>query len=274
MKLQDKVAIIIGAGRGIGRGIVDAFAKDGAKLVLVSRTLEQIEAAAQEVRNLGADAIAISVDVADPDDVERMVVQTLDRFSRIDILVNNAAVLGPVGPLQTNDMRQWADAMRINVTGLAMCCHAVLPAMIEQGGGKIINLSGAGVTQPSETLSAYGTSKAAVIRFTETLAIEMRPHNICVNALGPGQIDTTFLDPMATDESLVAPVMRSHVQNTKSGRGASLESAASLAVWLASSDSDGLSGRLISSTQDDWRNLASRIPEIMESDKYTLRFVS
>ena len=155
-----------------------------------------------------------------------------------------------------------------------MCCHAVLPAMIEQGRGKIINLSGAGVTQPSETLSAYGASKAAVIRFTETLAVEMRPHNIFVNALGPGQIDTSLLDPMASDESLVAPVMQSHVRNTRSGHGASLENAAALAVWLASSDSDGLSGRLISSTQDDWRTLASRIPEIMESDKYTLRFVS
>ena len=240
----------------------------------MSRTLEQIEQAAQEARNLGADVIAISADIADADDVERMAAQTLDRYSRIDILVNNAAVLGPVGPLQTNDMRQWADAMRINVTGLVMCCHAVLPAMIEQGGGKIINLSGAGVAQPSETLSAYGTSKAAVIRFTETLAIEMRPHSIFVNALGPGQIDTSLLDPMASDESLVAPVMQSHVRNTKSGRGASLENAAALAVWLSSSDSDGLSGRLISSTQDDWRTLASRIPEIMESDKYTLRFVS
>lgn len=274
MKLKDKVAIITGAGRGIGRGIVDAFAKEGARLVLVSRTLSQVEEAAQEARNLGADAIALTVDVADTDDVQRMVEQARNRFSRIDILVNNAAILGPVGPLQANDMRHWAETMRINVTGLALCCHAVLPAMIEQGGGKIINLSGAGVTQPSETLSAYGTSKAAVIRFTETLAIEMRQHDIFVNALGPGQIDTTLLDPMASDDSMIAPEMQSHVRNTKSGRGASLESAVALAVWLASSDSDGLSGRMVSSTQDGWQNLASRIPEIMESDRYTLRFVN
>ncbi len=272
MKLSGRVAIITGAGRGIGRGIAEAYAREGANLVLASRTPAQVEGAAREARALGVEAIAIAVDVAESKDVRRMVDETLERFSRVDVLVNNAAILGPVGPLHSNDMRHWAEAMRINVTGLVMCCHAVLPAMMEQDGGKIINLSGAGVTRPSETISAYGTSKAAVIRFTETLALEMRPHNISVNALGPGQIDTALLDPMASDDSLIEPVMGAMVRRTKSGEGASLEEAAALAVWLASSESDGLSGRLISATQDDWRNLGPHIPEITDSDRFTLRF--
>ena len=272
MKLSGKVAIITGAGRGIGRGIAEAYAREGANLVLASRTPAQVEGAAREAHALGVEAIAIAVDVAESKDVRRMVDETLERFSRVDVLVNNAAILGPVGPLHSNDMRHWAEAMRINVTGLVTCCHAVLPAMMEQGGGKIINLSGAGVTRPSETISAYGTSKAAVIRFTETLALEMRPHNISVNALGPGQIDTALLDPMASDDSLIEPVMGAMVRRTKSGQGASLEEAAALAVWLASSESDGLSGRLISATQDDWRNLGPHIPEITDSDRFTLRF--
>ena len=272
MTLRGKVAIITGAGKGIGRGIARAYAAEGARLVLVSRTLAQVEDAAAEARAAGAEASALAVDVSRPADVRRMVEHTLERHSRIDALVNNAAILGPVGPLHLNDAEHWAQAININVTGLMLCCHAVLPTMIEQGGGKIINLSGAGVTRASETISAYGTSKAAVVRFTETLALEMRPHNVSVNALGPGQIDTGLLDPMAADDSLIEPMMGAMVRRTKSGQGASLEEAAALAVWLGSDASDGLTGRLISATQDGWRELGPRIPEIMASDRYTLRF--
>ena len=272
MTLRGKAAIITGAGKGIGRGIARAYASEGAKLVLVSRTLGQVESAAEEARASGAEASALAVDVANPDNVRRMVDHTLERYSRVDVLVNNAAILGPVGPLHLNDADHWTQAININVTGLMLCCHAVLPHMIEQGGGKIINLSGAGVTRASETISAYGASKAAVVRFTETLALEMLPHNVSVNALGPGQIDTELLDPMAGDDSLIEPVMGAMVRRTKSGKGAPLEEAAALAVWLASDASDGLTGRLISATQEDWRELAARIPQIMASDQYTLRF--
>ena len=274
MTIRGKVVIITGAGKGIGRGIARAYTSEGAMLVLVSRTLAQVEDAADEARAAGAEASALAVDVSKPDDVRRMVEHTLERFSRVDVLVNNAAILGPVGPLHLNDAEHWAQAVNINVTGLMLCCHAVLPHMIEQGGGKIINLSGAGVTRASETISAYGTTKAAVVRFTETLALEMLPHNVSVNALGPGQIDTDLLDPMASDDSLIEPMMGAMVRRTKSGRGAPLEEAAALAVWLASDASDGLSGRLISATQDDWRELGPRIPQIMASDLYTLRFNS
>ena len=274
MTIRGKVAIITGAGKGIGRGIARAYTSEGAMLVLVSRTLAQVEDAADEARAAGAQASALAVDVSKPDDVRRMVEHTLERFSRVDVLVNNAAILGPVGPLHLNDAEHWAQAVNINVTGLMLCCHAVLPHMIEQGGGKIINLSGAGVTRASETISAYGTTKAAVVRFTETLALEMLPHNVSVNALGPGQIDTDLLDPMASEDSLIEPAMGAMVRRTKSGRGAPLEEAAALAVWLASDASDGLSGRLISATQEDWRELGPRIPQIMASDLYTLRFNS
>ena len=275
MKLEGKVAIVTGAGRGIGRAISAAYAREGARLALVARTASQVEEAAQEARGLGAEALAISADVAEPRDVERMVRETLTRFGGVDVLVNNAAILGPLGVFSDNDTQQWADTIRINVIGLALCSHAVLPPMIERGGGSIVNLSGAGVTRPSETMSAYGTSKAAVIRFTETLALELADRNVRVNALGPGQIDTEMLDPvLAAEEGVVAPAFTANVQRTKSGHGASLEKAAALAVWLASADSEGLSGRMISATQDDWRNMTRRIPEIMASDLHTMRFVS
>ena len=274
MKLRDKVAIITGAGRGIGRGIAQAYAKEGARLVLVSRTASEVEEAARDAREAGADAVALSVDVAEPDDVERMVEQTLARHSRVDVLVNNAAIIGPVGPHHTNDMRHWADAVRINVIGLALCSRAVLFPMMEQGGGKIINLSGAGLTRPLATVGAYCTSKAAVARFTENLALEVQEYNISVNSLSPGQIDTQMLDAVAAaEEGMVDPDFQAMVRRTRSGQGASLENAAATAVWLASADSDGLTGRTVSATQVDWRNLGPQIPEIMSSDLYTLKFV-
>ena len=275
MKLRDKVAIVTGAGRGIGRGIARAFAEEGARLVLVSRTISQVEEAAREAREVGTDAMALSADVGDPEDVERMARVTMARYGRVDVLVNNAALLGPVGPFWSNDMQHWTDTIVTNVIGLALCCHAVLAVMKDQGGGKILNLSGAGVTRPSATLSAYGASKAAVIRFTETLALEVREYDIWVNALGPGQIDTNLLDPVTeAAEGMVAPDFLAHVRRTKAGQGASLGNAAALAVWLASPESDGLTGRMISATQDDWRNLGGRIPEVMASDRHTLRFVT
>lgn len=275
MNLQDKVAIITGAGRGIGRGIAREFARQGVHLVLVSRTLSQVKEAAIEASNMGVEAIPLEIDVANPEDTHRMVVEAIDRFNRIDILVNNAAVIHPVGPFWTNDMKEWAKTIEINVTGLALCCSAVLPSMIEKRSGKIINLSGAGVSGPSETLSAYGTSKAAVIRFSETLANEVKDYNIFVNSLGPGQIDTSMLDA-ATDvsEDMVNPRFLAQVRKTKSGYGASLEKACALAAWLASPKSDGLTGRMISATTDDWQSIESKIPEIMSSDLHTLRFVS
>ncbi len=252
-----------------------AFAREGANVVLVARTATQVEDAAAEACRAGAEALAVPADITKRDDVSRIVERTLEQYSRIDILVNNAAILGPLGPFAGNDMDHWAATMELNVTALAYCCSAVLPGMISQGSGKIINLSGSGVTGPSQTLSAYGTSKAAVIRFTETLAIEVRKHNIWVNALGPGQIDTELLDPvMSAEDGAIDPTFAAHVRKTKAGGGASLDNAAALAVWLASSESDGLTGRMISATQDDWRALSSRIPEIMESDLHTLRFVT
>ncbi len=275
MKLKDRVAIITGAGRGIGRGIALAFAAEGARLVLVSRTRGQVEDAARQAREAGAEAMALAVDVTQPDQVEGMVKEALARFSRVDILVNNAGILGPVGPLHTNDMRHWADTISTNLVGLALCCHAVAPVMMAQRGGKIINLSGAGVARPSPTLSAYGASKAAVVRLTETLALELKPYNISVNALGPGQIDTSLLDGVVqAGEGMVAPDFLAMVRRTRSGQGASLANAAALAVWLASSASDGLTGRLVSATQDDWRNLGPQVPKIMSSDSHTLRFVT
>lgn len=272
MKLTNQVAIITGAGRGIGQAIAQAYAREGAHLALAARSQTELEQTAAEIAQTGAQAIAVPTDVTDPAQAERLAAAALTRFGRIDLLVNNAGISGPVGPLQDNDIAQWAETINVNLTGTFLVCRAVIPAMVKQGGGKIINLSGAGAANAWSNLSAYCASKAAVVRLTEVLAQELAPHNIAVNALGPGSVHTSMWDKMTQDAARAGAdfIHRLGLQVT-SGGGAPIDECAELAVWLASQESDNLTGRLISATTDDFRNLQSRIPQIMATDAATLR---
>jgi NAD(P)-dependent dehydrogenase (short-subunit alcohol dehydrogenase family) len=273
MQLENRVALITGAGRGIGRAIALAYAKEGAKLALAARTRRDLEQTAQQAQALGASTCVVPVDVSDPTQVEDMVRQTVAQFATIDILVNSAGMAGPVGPLPDNDLTAWMQTIQVNLIGTYLCCRAVLP-MMQQHRGKIINLSGAGASNAWRHLSAYGASKVAVVRLTETLALELEGRNIQVNALGPGSIHTQMWEELR-DRAHAAGDAQLYAlgQRVTSGGGASLERAAALAVFLASDASGALSGRLISAVTDDFPNLPTQIPRIMASDALTLRRV-
>jgi NAD(P)-dependent dehydrogenase (short-subunit alcohol dehydrogenase family) len=273
MQLENRVALITGAGRGIGRAIALAYAKEGAKLALAARTRRDLEQTAQQAQALGASTCVVPVDVSDPTQVEDMVRQTVAQFATIDILVNSAGMARPVGPLPDNDLTAWMQTIQVNLIGTYLCCRAVLP-MMQQHRGKIINLSGAGASNAWRHLSAYGASKVAVVRLTETLALELEGRNIQVNALGPGSIHTQMWEELR-DRAHAAGDAQLYAlgQRVTSGGGASLERAAALAVFLASDASGALSGRLISAVTDDFPNLPTQIPRIMASDALTLRRV-
>ena len=272
MQLEHRVALITGAGRGIGRAIALAYAKEGARLALAARTRRDLEQTAQQAQALGASTCVVPVDVSDPTQVEDMVHQTVEQFATIDILVNSAGIAGPVGPLQDNDMTTWLQTIQVNLIGTYLCCRAVLPILQQQNRGKIINLSGAGASNAWRHLSAYGASKAAVVRLTETLALELAGSNIQVNVLGPGSIHTQMWEDLR-DRAHAAGDAQLYAlgQRVTSGGGASLERAAALAVFLASNASGALSGRLISAVTDDFPNLPTQIQRIMASDALTLR---
>jgi NAD(P)-dependent dehydrogenase (short-subunit alcohol dehydrogenase family) len=162
----------------------------------------------------------------------------------------------------------------VNLIGTYLCCRAVLPVMQKQNRGKIINLSGAGATSAWRHLSAYGASKVAVVRLTETLALELAGSNIQVNALGPGLIHTSMWEDLRDKAQAAGDAPLSALgQRVTSGGGASLERATALAVFLASEASGALSGRLISAVTDDVPNLPAQIPRIMASDAFTVRRV-
>ena len=196
MKLDGRVAVITGAGRGIGQAIALAYAREGARLALAARSESELEQAVVAVSELGAEAIAVPTDVTSQADTERLSQATVERFGRIDVLVNNAGISGPIGPLQDNDIAEWVDTINVNLTGTFLVCRAVIPFMLEQGGGRIINLSGAGVANAWSNMSAYCSSKAAAVRLTEVLAQELEGQGIFVNALGPGSVHTTMWEKM------------------------------------------------------------------------------
>ena len=270
MRLEGKVALITGAGRGIGRAIALAYAKEGAHLALAARTVSELEETVRQAEALGAAACVIPTDVADESQVNRMVQNTLEHFSSLDILVNNAGVPGPVGPLWENDVSYWVRTIQVNVIGVFLCCRSVLPWMLAQDRGKIINLYGG----RGRNVSSYGASKVAVADLTETLSLELDGTNIQVNALGPGSIHTRMWEETRDAAGVIGDTkLYEYGVRVTSGGGASIEQAADLAVFLASEASGSLSGRVIQATTDDFWNLTAQIPDIAGSNIYKLRRV-
>ena len=272
MKLAHRSAIVTGAGRGIGKAIALAFAAEGADLLVVSRTADEVQETAAAARRLGRRAVALAADVSTPAEVERVADAALQEFGAVDILVNNAGVLGPIGPMVDLNRDDWLKTVAINLGGAFLCTRAVLPTMIRRRQGKIINISGGGATAGRPFFTAYAASKAAVVRLTECLAQEVERYNVHINAIAPGAISTAMTDVVLAVGPSAGTRALDEARRVKASGGASLDTAVALAVFLASDDSDGLTGRLISAVWDDWRDMtASRIGEIAQSDLYTLR---
>jgi NAD(P)-dependent dehydrogenase (short-subunit alcohol dehydrogenase family) len=272
-RLQDRVALIVGSGRGIGEAIAMRFAAEGARLILASRTASELEAVADMVRAEGGTAHFVITDVASPGEVARLVQKSIELFGHIDILVNAAGTYGPIGRVWEIDGHEWANAFSVNLFGAFFLCQAVLPHMIRAGRGKIINFSGGGATSPLCRFSAYGVSKTAVVRLTETLAEEVKEFNIQVNAIAPGAVDTKLQDSVLAAGERAGDLLQRIRRLRETGEGGTpREVPADLAVFLASDDSRNLTGRLISAPNDKWESWSDeRIAQVMSKPWFTLR---
>lgn len=271
MKLENRVALITGASRGIGRALALGFAGEGADLALVARTGTDLEKTAGDTRAIGRRALPITADVSGSGAVEQVVEKVVEEFGRIDILVNDAGRQPPIGSLVECNPEDWVQTIRVNLIGTMLCCRAVLLGMIERRQGKIINLSGGGATAPRPNFSAYAASKAAVVRLTETLAQEVKEFNIQVNAIAPGAINTKMLEEVLAAGNSAGEVALSQAKRQKESGGDSLEKVVALAVFLASEESGGLTGKLISAQDDPWRDWAGKADELNASPLYTIR---
>jgi 3-oxoacyl-[acyl-carrier protein] reductase len=270
-RLEGRIALITGGGRGIGRAIAQAYAAEGARLALVSRTDAELEETALLVREQsGAEAITVVADVSNRQQVEQAVTQVLAHYGAIDVLVNNAGNIGPVGPVWDNDPDDWARTIAVHLMGAFYGCHAVLPSMLEQGSGRIVNMSGVG----GPNTSAYDAAKTAIVNLTENLALELQDTSITVNAISPGSIHTRMWEE-TRDLSLAIGDMATYQRGVQvtSGQGASIERAAELAVFLGSDDCAALSGRLVRAFADRFEEFPEKIGEIMASEAYQLRRV-
>jgi len=273
--LENRCAIVTGASRGLGFEIARSYLEAGASVVICARESVALETAADTLRRVarpGQSVLAVPADVSRPADVTRLVDGALAALGRLDILVNNAGVAGPVGTVEAVDWQEWFRALEINLLGAVLLSRAVVPRFKQAGGGKIIQLSGGGATSPLPTLSAYAASKAAVIRFVETLAEETRPHRIDVNAIAPGALNTRMLeDFLAAGPQRAAPELHRRWLEQKRDGGVPLSRGAELAVFLGCDLSNGITGKLLSAVWDPWRTLPAHLDELNASDVYTLR---
>ncbi len=236
--LEGKVALITGASRGIGRAIALRLAQAGAKVVVSSRKLENVQAVADEITAAGGEALAIQAHVGRTDDVAALVARTVETFGRVDVAVNNAATNPHFGPLLSADEGQWDKILDTNAKGMFRVCKAVVPHMEAQGGGKIINLASVAGQRPSPGMGVYGISKAAVIMLTQVLALELGHANIQVNAIAPGVIKTRFSRVLWQTEQIAEPILA----RLPLGRFGEPEDVAGLALYLASPASDYVTG--------------------------------
>lgn len=273
--LEKKVAIITGANQGLGLEIAKKYLGAGANIAICARNNDLLDKAEENLKGFlaqGQRLFAVSGDVSKAEDVHSIVEAARTQLGRIDILVNNAGVYGPKGTIEEVDWREWVRAIEINLYGSILMCRAVLPSFKAQGRGKIVQLSGGGATNPLPRISAYAVSKAAVIRFIETLAEEVREYHIDVNAIAPGALNTRMLDEVleAGPDKVGKSFYERSLKQKRTG-GASLEKGADLAVFLGSASSDGITGKLISAVWDPWESLPRHIDDLASTDIYTLR---
>lgn len=273
--LNGKVAIVTGSNQGLGLEIARNFVQLGASLMLCARDSGLLDEAREILCRLSKEGQcieAINTDVSNLDDVTHLVETTLSRLGRIDILVNNAGIYGPMDVIEDVDWAQWVKAIEINLYGSVLMCRAVLPTMKTQRKGKIIQLSGGGATNPMPRISAYAVSKIAVVRFAETLAEEVREYGIDVNAIAPGALNTRLLDEvLAAGPEKVGDSFFDKSLKQKEFGGTSFDAGVNLAAFLASDQSDGITGKLISAVWDNWTHWTEHVEELRSSDVYTLR---
>jgi 3-oxoacyl-[acyl-carrier protein] reductase len=264
MKLAGNTAIVTGCSRGLGAVAAQAMWREGADILLVARAASALRElrdrlAGSAPNGAGQQAHVLAADLRDPEAPRAILAGARRLWPRLDILVNNAAIGGPIGPLADNDWSAWRDTIQVNLLAPAELCQRSIAWMRQTGGGRIVNLSGGGAASPRPNFSAYAAAKCALVRLTETVAAETAGLGIRVNAVAPGAMDTEML----------REALRSGLE--RAGATLDPETAAGLIVYLASEESSGITGKLISAAWDPWRTLHEHVADLAGTDVYTLR---
>jgi NAD(P)-dependent dehydrogenase (short-subunit alcohol dehydrogenase family) len=241
MKIENKVAIVTGASKGIGKAIATRFAREGASLVVASRSRDALEKVAHEIKSAGGEALVVTVDVRNADSTDELVKKTVSHYGRLDLLVNNAGItMG--GASEELSPEDWRTAMETDLFGVFFACQAAARVMIPQGGGNIINISSVNGILAAPRRAAYCSSKAGVNALTKVLAIEWADRNIRVNAIAPGYVRTELVQDVI-DKGAIS--MEAILRRTPQHRIGEVEDIAGLAVYMASDESSYMTGSIV-----------------------------
>jgi len=241
LNLKDKVVLITGSSRGIGRAMAEMFAEAGAKVVVSSRKREACDPVAEAIREKGGEALVVPCHIGNADDLQNLVDTTIREWGRIDVLVPNAAINPVYGPMQDLDDGVFDKMLITNVRTINSMCKMVLPQMAENGGGSVVIISSVAAIKGSTTLGAYGVTKAADAAVARALALEWGPRNIRVNAIGPGLIKTDFARALWEDPERIERINNANPLR----RMGTVDEIAGTALWLASPLSGYVNGQLI-----------------------------
>jgi len=273
--MTSKFALITGGSRGLGAVLVRRFWLDGYDLGVVSRNEADIHQILNDLPQRGNQtATSLACDLGQPDEVAKLIERVKSLFPKLDVLLNNAAVHGPIGTLESNDLAEWQRALQVNLIAPVALCKGLIPVLAADGGGAIINLSGGGATGPRPNFSAYAAAKAGLVRFSETLAEELKSKAIRVNSIAPGAMKTAMMGEVLAKGAAAGDREMSVANKVFEDGGASMDRVADLALFLANGASCGITGKLISAVWDNWDNWPKHLEELSTSDVYSLRRIT
>ena len=278
LKLLNKVAIITGANRGLGFEISKHFIQEGANLIICARNSKLLKESVQKLYSYSKNnekIISLAGDISNQNFSEEIIRKGISTFKNIDILVNNAGIYGPMGKSEDVDWEKWKRSIEINLFGSVLMSRSVLKHFKDNKYGKIIQISGGGATSPLPMISSYAASKAAIVRYMETLSEENNSFGIDINCIAPGAMKTQMLEEVLKNGAQkIGKEFHAKMLKINEEGGTPFEMATSLSVFLASSESDGISGKLISAVWDNWHKFKSNKKLLKEKDIFTLRRIA
>jgi len=245
MRLKDKVAIITGAGSGLGRASAILFAKEGARVVVAEIVSKDGEETVKRVRDAGGDAVFCQTDVTKAADCEKMVKVAVEKYGKLDIMFNNAGALGASGPLARITEEQWNQVIALNLNSVFLGTRYAIPEMLQRGGGAIVNTASVGGIIPTRFGSPYCTAKAAVIQLTKATALDYAGRNIRANCILPGVMETNFLSKMGGNPERIEQYRQIALRSEPIGRFAQPEEVANVALFLASDEASFVTGSAV-----------------------------
>jgi len=273
--LTGKNAIITGSSRGFGKTIAEEFIKQDANVLICStneKTLKSTFDELSKIKTKKQQIYSSYVDVSNYGSVIEIYNYAISVFRTVDILINNAGIEGSIGPIENTDIDDWKKAISTNLFGTVSMCKIFIPHFKQNNKGKIINIAGGGATSGFPFMSSYAVSKTGIVRFSESIAEELKDTNIEVNCISPGPMNTKIFEEMLSAGPIaIGEKKYQQLLKQKEAGGTDPKKGVALVLFLASDKSNGISGKLISALWDNWKSLPKHIDELKESDIYTLR---